>query len=176
MESIMEELFRQHREAEAMLVKLAAGLGRVRREGAAGPGVLGDLAELRHEIQGEVLSHFREEEQALFPVLGRHIDSSSGPIAMMMEDHARFRQLELEFEEAVAALETGFRNGWEDKLCAAGDAIGRLLPQHIAKEEEVVFPMAEEMLGEEEWVEVRRLWRDALAAIPEIHVDPRGSG
>ena len=176
METILEELFRQHRDGEAMLVKLAAGVIRVRREGAAGPGVLGDLSELRHEIQGEVLSHFREEEQALFPVLGRHIDSSSGPIAMLMEEHARFRQLELEFEEAVAALESGFRDGWEDKLCAAGDAIGRLLPQHIAKEEEVVFPMAEEMLGEEEWTEVRRLWREALAAIPQIPDDHRGSG
>lgn len=170
MESIMEELFRQHRDAEAMLVQLAAGVGRVRQEGSAGPGVIGALSALRREIQGEVLSHFREEEQALFPVLGRHIDSSSGPIAMMMEDHARFRQLELEFEEAFAALETGLRDGWEDKLCAAGDAIGRLLPQHIAKEEEVVFPMAEEMLGEEEWAEVRSLWRQALDALPSIKV------
>lgn len=168
MESIMEELFRQHRDAEAMLVKLAAGVGRVRREGAGGAGVLGDLSELRREIQGEVLSHFREEEQALFPVLGRHLDSSSGPIATMMEEHALFRQLELQFEEAVAALEAGFRNGWEEKLGDAGDAIARLLPGHIAKEEEVLFPMAEEVLQEEEWAEVRRLWREALDAIPEI--------
>lgn len=168
MESIMEELFRQHRDAEAMLVKLAAGVGRVRREGAGGAGVLGDLSELRREIQGEVLSHFREEEQALFPVLGRHLDSSSGPIATMMEEHALFRQLELQFEEAVAALEAGFRNGWEEKLGDAGDAIARLLPGHIAKEEEVLFPMAEEVLQEDEWAEVRRLWREALDAIPEI--------
>lgn len=167
MESIMEELFRQHRDAEAMLVKLAAGVGRVRREGAGGAGVLGDLSELRHEIQGEVLSHFREEEQALFPVLGRHLDSSSGPIATMMEEHALFRQLELQFEEAVAALEAGLRDGWEEKLGDAGDAIARLLPGHIAKEEEVLFPMAEEVLQEEEWAEVRRLWREALDAIPE---------
>ena len=168
MESIMEELFRQHRDAEAMLVKRAAGVGRVRREGAGGAGVLGDLSELRREIQGEVLSHFREEEQALFPVLGRHLDSSSGPIATMMEEHALFRQLELQFEEAVAALEAGYRNGWEEKLGDAGDAIARLLPGHIAKEEEVLFPMAEEVLQEEEWAEVRRLWREALDAIPEI--------
>ena len=169
MESIMEELFRQHRDAEAMLVKLAAGVARVRREGGAAPGVRGDLSELRREIQGEVLSHFREEEQALFPVLGRHLDSSSGPISTLMEEHARFRQLELEFEEAVAALEAGFSDEWESKLCDAGDAIGRLLPPHIAKEDEVLFPMAEEMLKEEEWAEVRRLWREALDAIP---VDP----
>ena len=165
MESIMEELLRQHRDAEGMLVKLAAGAARVRREGVKGAGVLDDLRVLRHEIQGEVLSHFREEEQALFPVLGRHIDSASGPIAMLMEEHAIFRQLELQFEEAVAALESGFRDGWEEKVCDAAASIARLLPAHIEKEESVLFPMAEDVLSADEWNHVRRLWREALAAV-----------
>jgi iron-sulfur cluster repair protein YtfE (RIC family) len=165
MESILAELFRQHRDAEGMLAKLAAGVGRVRREGVQGAGVLDDLRDLRREIQGEVLSHFREEEQALFPVLGRHIDSASGPIAMLMEEHAIFRQLELQFEEAVAALEAGLKDGWEKKVCDAGASIARMLPEHIEKEESVLFPMAEGMLGEEEWGEVRRLWKEALAAV-----------
>ena len=166
MESIMEELLRQHRDAEGMLVKLTAGAERVQREGVKGAGGLDDLRVLRHEIQGEVLSHFREEEQALFPVLGRHIDSASGPIAMLMEEHAIFRQLELQFEEAVAALEAGFRDGWEEKVCDAADSIARLLPAHIEKEESVLFPMAEDVLSADEWDDVRRLWREALAAIP----------
>jgi hemerythrin-like domain-containing protein len=165
MESILAELFQQHRDAEGMLAKLAAGVARVRREGVLGAGVLDDLRDLRREIQGEVLSHFREEEQALFPVLGRHIDSASGPIAMLMEEHAIFRQLELQFEEAVAALEAGLKDSWEEKVCDAGEAIARMLPGHIEKEESVVFPMAEEMLGEEEWNDVRRLWKEALAAV-----------
>ena len=160
----MEELLRQHRDAEAMLVKLAAGVERVQREGVRGGGVLDDLRELRHAIQGEILSHFREEEQALFPVLGRHIDSASGPIAMMMEEHAIFRQLELQFEEAVAALEADFRDGWEEKVCEAAASIARLLPPHIEKEESILFPMAEDLLGADEWDQVRQLWREALAA------------
>lgn len=164
MEPILEELFRQHRDAEAMLVKLAAGVVRVRSEGAGGQAVLDELSEIRREIQGEVLSHFREEELALFPVLGRHIDSSAGPIATMMEEHALFRQLELQFEEALASLEAGLRDQWAEKLCGAGDEIGRLLPPHIEKEESVLFPMAESMLEEREWAEVRRLWNEALAA------------
>jgi iron-sulfur cluster repair protein YtfE (RIC family) len=165
MGTIMEELLRQHRDAEAMLVKLAAGVGRVQREGASGAGVLDDLGELRREIHGEVLSHFREEEQALFPVLGRHIDSASGPIAMLMEEHAMFRQLELQFEEAVASLEAGFSDGWEEKLCDAAESIARLLPAHIDKEESVLFPMAEGVLSADEWDQVRRLWNEALAAV-----------
>ena len=162
----MEELFRQHRDAEGMLVKLAAGVKRVEREGVAGVGVLDDLRDLRREIHGEVLSHFREEEQALFPVLGTHIGSASGPIAMLMEEHAIFRQLELQFEEAVAALEAGFSDGWEEKLCDAAYSISHLLPEHIDKEESVLFPMAEDVLSADEWDHVRRLWQEALAAVP----------
>lgn len=164
MEPILGELLQQHRDAEAMLARLGAAVGRVRRERADGPGVMSELAELRKDIQGEVMRHFREEEQALFPVLGRHFDSSSGPIAMLMEEHAQFRQLELEFEEALAALEAEYQDGWEDKLCHAGEAIGRLLPPHIEKEESVLFPMAEQMLGQAEWAEVRSLWIKAEAA------------
>jgi len=72
----MSELLEQHRDAEAMLTRLIAGVVRVRREGAHGAGVINELLELRREIQGEVLRHFREEEQALFPVLGRLWDST----------------------------------------------------------------------------------------------------
>lgn len=164
MEPILEELFRQHRDAEAMLVRLAAGMARLRLEGSGGPGVLGELSGIRQDIQGEVRSHFREEELALFPVLGRHIDSSSGPIAMLMEEHALFRQFELQFEEALASLESGHRDEWAEKLCEAGDAIGQLLPPHIEKEESVLFPMAESTLEESEWAEVRHLWTQAVQA------------
>lgn len=165
MEPILEELFRQHRDAEAMLVRLAAGVRRVRTEGVGSAGLLAELQDVRRDLQGEVMSHFREEELALFPVLGRYVGSSAGPIATMMEEHAQFRQLELEFEEALASLEAGLTDGWAQKLCAAGDEIAGLLPPHIEKEEGVLFPMAESTLGSGEWAEVRRLWTEAIKAI-----------
>jgi hemerythrin-like domain-containing protein len=164
MHPILEGLFRQHRDAEVMLADLSAVSRRVRSGATRQPDVMTELSRLRREIQGEVLSHFREEELALFPVLGRHVDASSGPIAVLMEEHAQFRQLELEFEEALAAIESGSEDGWSDKLCDAADAIGRLLPPHIEKEDGVLFPMADSMLEESEWTEVERLWRDAIAA------------
>jgi regulator of cell morphogenesis and NO signaling len=167
MHPILEGLFRQHRDAEVMLADLSAVSGRVKSGATRQPDVMTELSRLRREIQGEVLSHFREEELALFPVLGRHVDASGGPIAVLMEEHARFRQLELEFEEALAAIESGDEGGWQDKLSESADAIGRLLPPHIEKEDEVLFPMAESMLAESEWTEVERLWRDAIVAASE---------
>jgi hemerythrin-like domain-containing protein len=164
---ILEGLFRQHRDAEVMLADLSAVGRRVKSGATRQLDVMTELLRLRREIQGEVLSHFREEELALFPVLGRHVDASSGPIAVLMEEHAQFRQLELEFEEALAAIESGYEDRWPDKLCDAADAIGRLLPPHIEKEDGVLFPMADSMLDDSEWSEVERLWRDAIAAASE---------
>jgi iron-sulfur cluster repair protein YtfE (RIC family) len=167
MHPLLEGLVRQHRDAEVMLRDLIAVGARVRGGAVRQPDVMAELSRLRREIQGEVLSHFREEELALFPVLGRHVDASSGPIAILMDEHAQFRQRELEFEEALAAIESGYQDGWEDRLCDAADAIERLLPPHIEKEDEVLFPMAESMLDESEWNEVERLWREAVTAASE---------
>jgi hemerythrin-like domain-containing protein len=38
------------------------------------------------------------------------------------------------------------------------------MPPHIEKEESALFPMAEQMMGKEEWGEVRALWNQARAA------------
>jgi hypothetical protein len=53
------------------------------------------------------------------------------------------------------------------KLYSAGDEIGPPHPPHIEEDGGVLFPMAEWMLGEQEWVEVRRLWKDVLEAANE---------
>ncbi len=154
---LKSDLMQQHREAEAMLARLADTIRGVRQDHSAAAH-LAELRELRRVVQGEVLSHFREEELALFPVLGRHLGSSEGPIAAMMEDHAAFRQLELDFEGALAAIEAGLGDEWPEKLCAAGEALGELLQVHIQKEDGVLFPMAEDRLSEAEWTEIAGLW------------------
>gem|GEM_PF-2544735 len=52
-------------------------------------------------------------------------------------------------------------------MAAPNKGAAHLIPPHIYKEENMLFPMAESMLGEGEWVEVRRLWKDALEASNE---------
>jgi regulator of cell morphogenesis and NO signaling len=157
MNPILEELSRQHRDAEHMLAELSAAVTRLRSQGAGGPGVLTDLVHCRSMIQGEVDTHFREEEQALFPILGRRIGTEDGPIAVLMEEHCAFRRLQLEYERALAGLEAGREGDWQERLVGAADAMGSLLPPHIEKEDQVLFPMAEAVLEEGEWDEVRAL-------------------
>jgi iron-sulfur cluster repair protein YtfE (RIC family) len=157
MNPILEELGRQHRDAEHLLLDLSAAVSRLRTEGPGGSGVLAALARCRTLIQDEVDAHFRDEEQALFPVLGRRIGTEAGPIAVLMEEHSAFRRFQLDYERALAALEAGGSGEWRQLLAGAAYAIDGLLPPHIEKEEQVLFPMAEAVLEEGEWDEVKAL-------------------
>lgn len=165
MNTMLGNLFDQHRGAEQMLERLAGAALRLRREGVQ-PDILKEFQACREVLEGEVGSHFREEEQGLFPVLGRHVGLEDGPIAAMMEEHARLRQLELVFEGSLAALEYGHPGEWAESLLRAAEEIGRLLPLHIAKEDEVLFPLAESMLTEADWDECRTLWARSALLIP----------
>jgi regulator of cell morphogenesis and NO signaling len=165
MNPMLEGLYRQHREAEELLKRLAAAARRLGSEGPAAD-VLAELGACRERLQGEVDSHFREEERGLFPILGRHLGLDDGPIAAMMEEHAQLRQLQLTFEGSLAALESGERGEWAGRLVEAAEGIGRALPPHITKEDEVIFPMAADVLSEAEWAQCRTLWARASELVP----------
>ncbi|MBZ5551349.1 MAG: hemerythrin domain-containing protein [Acidobacteriia bacterium] len=97
----------------------------------------------------DVATHFKKEEDALFPALERYIGREGGPIAVMLNEHQQHNALLVKLNEAVAAGDLpGLRSVWEN--------FNPLLTMHIVKEDSVLFPMAEHMLTEEEWSRVGR--------------------
>ena len=118
----------------------------VLRELAAAEADLGQgdgtsLAGLVRFLQGDVLRHFVVEEEALFPVLARHIGSAQGPLAVMHAEHAEFRRLLGALDRAVNAQDVPQQHAHAAQLI-------ELLRGHIAKEDNVLFPMALRMLSE----------------------------
>jgi hemerythrin-like domain-containing protein len=96
--------------------------------------------------QEETTAHFREEEEALLPVLARYGgDVGRGPVAQMLAQHAQIRGLVMKLSDEV-------RNGVVNPETLEG--IGELLETHIRLEEREVFPMIEEVLPEEGLTEV----------------------
>jgi hemerythrin-like domain-containing protein len=88
--------------------------------------------------------HHSKEEQALFPLLeARGIPRRGGPIGAMLLEHQEGRGLVADMERALAARDLpGF-------VASAGAWAG-LLRAHIAKERNVLFPMGERRLGDED--------------------------
>ncbi|MCF8078748.1 MAG: hemerythrin domain-containing protein [Desulfobacterales bacterium] len=94
--------------------------------------------------------HHGKEEEFLFPALeAAGVPREGGPIGVMLSEHEQGRQLVARLKEWVA----GYRSG--DQQAAAGfQRVAReyvdLLNQHIAKEDTVLFPLADERLAAEQ--------------------------
>jgi len=96
--------------------------------------------------QEETTAHFREEEEALLPVLARYGgDVGRGPVAQMLAHHAQIRGLVMKLSDEV-------RKGTVRPETLK--SIGELLETHIRLEEREVFPMIEKVLPEEGLKEV----------------------
>jgi hemerythrin-like domain-containing protein len=132
MAKTVELLSRQHREVLELLARTEANL-------QAATGLSGFLKTLKTDVA----DHFTIEEECLFPVLAKHPGIADGPLRVMDMEHSAFRKLVLHLSQAVGAGRI------EDQRAFARDIID-LLRERIAKEEHVLFPLAERILGEEE--------------------------
>ncbi len=86
--------------------------------------------------------HHGKEERCLFPCMEkRGIPRNGGPIGVMLYEHQLGRELISRLEKAA---ETYFNEGQglEKVLTVCEDYIG-LIRQHIAKENDILFPMGE---------------------------------
>lgn len=145
MSATIELLGGQHQEVLARLDAVEKGL--------APSGATGWLADFVTYLEREVVHHFAIEEQALFPVLARHLPLTQGPLAVMNAEHATFREL-------MQGLTVGFHSGDVERQERCTQDLIELLRQHIAKEDNVLFPMASRLLTADEQREV-----DSLAAV-----------
>lgn len=134
----VDVLGQQHQEVLAYLARVESQL-----EAGRDP----DAAAFLHFLEQDVQQHFALEETALFPALERHIGSEHGPLAVMHLEHADFRSLLAALSEAVQAANPA------QQRAHAGSLID-LLRSHIAKEDQVLFPLAERVLSPDEQAEV----------------------
>ena len=91
-------------------------------------------------VAAALVDHAQLEDELLFSALERRIGADEGPLAVMRREH----------DEIEAALDALAR---ADDLAEARDTASRLVEvarEHFAKEEQVLFPLAAEVLGENE--------------------------
>ncbi len=94
-----------------------------------------------------LISHARLENECLFPPLEQFL-GPGGPVAVMRQEHDEIEQALLHLAGA------GHAAAMRDRLLGA-IAQAR---EHFAKEEQVLFPMAAQMLGLEKLRELGATW------------------
>ena len=92
--------------------------------------------------------HHGKEEELLFPAMVQTgVPSDGGPIGVMLREHELGRECVRKMKAAFSRLKTGDFQAATDFVRSAQDYIS-LLNQHIEKENNVLFPMAERQLSE----------------------------
>jgi len=112
----------------------------------------GRLAELKRKVDafvGELDPHSEREEGTLFPLMARYIGRQTGPIAVMEYEHDLAKTNLKRFREAVERLEGAVDAERAKEIASCAIQAHAVLTEHFMKEENVLFPMAENMLNEE---------------------------
>ncbi len=100
--------------------------------------------------------HQMKEEQFLFPVLVENgLPKDSGPIAVMLAEHARGRHLAQLLGSSVMKFQAGDVRRRQEVINCAVSYI-KLSRQHIYKEEHVLSPLADKILSIEQQVRIDR--------------------
>jgi len=87
-------------------------------------------------------AHFRFEEQVLFPALESTTPMAAGPVSVMRGEHAQVRDL---FGELRGATEKQDAS----QLADAVETLLLLIQQHNMKEENVLYPIADQSLDDD---------------------------
>ena len=94
-----------------------------------------------------VRAHLEMEENGLFPRLQVGMGGGcGGPVPVMISEHGQMKLM-------LDAIEVAARDNNGDRVLELGDTLLMMTQQHNIKEEQILYPMAERMLGSE-WGEM----------------------
>jgi hemerythrin-like domain-containing protein len=86
--------------------------------------------------------HFQAEEDVLFAALERKVGEGMGPVVIMRQEHQQMSILMDQMKDAFAARD-------QTKFLSLSDTWMMLTQQHNMKEEEVLYPMMDDLLAQD---------------------------
>jgi hemerythrin-like domain-containing protein len=136
-----EILMSEHTVVERVLVSLEGAVQASAQGKAVRPEFFIDAADfIRGFADG---CHHRKEENVLFKTMGQYgVPVQGGPIGVMLDEHEQGRGFTRAMRSGAEKWKDGQESGRQEALTAAGQ-YAALLHQHILKENNILFPMAD---------------------------------
>ena len=167
----IQHLLDEHKDIMAQVADLRAAVRDLEARGdAAVPDALPVLRRIGRMMETQLALHAKKEDEALFPMLEAVLGTGGSPTTVMRMEHKdihdqgeslRRTLRELNKAEHLAIRAGGAHlhtlttdSGSSESLRATAEAIIELLDGHFEKEEQVLFPMARQILDEQTLAEV----------------------
>ena len=137
-------LIEEHRIIERVLSALETQALRLQAGSPVRPGFFLDATSFfRNFIDG---CHHRKEEESFFmAMMDAGLSNQTGPIAIMIAEHEQGREYTRAMEKAARALAGGQASARDDLIRNTLEYVA-LLRQHIRRENNLVFKMAEQLI------------------------------
>lgn len=103
-----------------------------------------------NEFLDRMETHFRMEEEILFPEFERRTGMTQGPTAIMRMEHATMREIFLQMKNALQEKDRKKFLGFSENLLFT-------MQQHNSKEEQMLYPTADRVMGPDSEGLVNRL-------------------
>jgi len=130
--TIKEYLTNDHRKCDDIFAKMEENAGEN----------LSNAREITQEFIDDMERHFQMEERVMFAEFEAKTGMTQGPTAMMRQEHVQMRSLMSQLLEAIDADN-------KDKFFGLSETLMILLQQHNMKEEQMLYPMAQQHLNED---------------------------
>jgi len=92
-------------------------------------------------FKNSVLKHFKMEEDVLFPEMEEIMGGGEGPVHIMKMEHNQVRSILDQMGESIEEKN-------RDKFLGLSDTFMILIQQHNMKEEQILYNMADQILGD----------------------------
>jgi hemerythrin-like domain-containing protein len=141
-------LFEEHRVIERVLNALESAVSRLERGSEIRSGFFTDAVEFIQQYADGV--HHMKEEDVLFETLvSNGMPKEEGPIAVMLAEHVQGRQFTRGIQHAAERWATGDPSALHELVHQMLGYV-TLLRGHIAKEDNILFPMAAQVIPEDQ--------------------------
>ncbi|MGQ9596769.1 MAG: DUF438 domain-containing protein [Thermoproteota archaeon] len=98
--------------------------------------------------------HYLREENALFPFLEKH--GVTEPPAIMWMEHNQIREMKKQLKRLAESFDMIEPSEFRKQLSEKSRSLSNILVNHFSKENNILFPMAIQVIDEDEWIEIRR--------------------
>jgi len=115
-----------------------------------------EISQLKHITESlmDAEKHYLREENVLFPILERH--GITEPPAIMWTEHNQLRDKKKQLHDLVNKYNAVKFQDFKKQLNETAKSLNSTLSSHVFKENNILFPMALQVVINREWKDARR--------------------